>query len=161
MDSKIGFEMSLMVVPAIRGTMCEFHDSNGNGFEDIWWTDKLINFSRRLMGIGANFYVSGLDVHCLIGSTLTTCTTHASTATSYCHMTLACPDNTPYRKTGEFSLDLSKMPPVHIVTSIIWHLKRHLLYGGYLYRGLTKFNRTILRCVKFKRAMLSNVLTAK
>ena len=20
--------------------MCEFHDSNGNGFGDIWWTDK-------------------------------------------------------------------------------------------------------------------------
>ena len=25
--------------------MCEFHDSNGNGFGDIWWTDKLIYFS--------------------------------------------------------------------------------------------------------------------
>ena len=23
----------------------EFHDSNGNGFGDIWWTDKLIYFS--------------------------------------------------------------------------------------------------------------------
>ena len=26
--------------------MCEFHDSNANGFGDIWWTDKLIYFSR-------------------------------------------------------------------------------------------------------------------
>ena len=25
--------------------MCEFHDSNSNGFGDIWWTDKLIYFS--------------------------------------------------------------------------------------------------------------------
>ena len=25
--------------------MCEFHDSNGNGFGDIWWTDELIYFS--------------------------------------------------------------------------------------------------------------------
>ena len=25
-------------------TMCEFHDSNGNGFGDIGWTDKLIYF---------------------------------------------------------------------------------------------------------------------
>ena len=25
--------------------MCEFHDSNGNGYGDIWWTDKLLCFS--------------------------------------------------------------------------------------------------------------------
>ena len=25
--------------------MCEFHDSNGNGFGDMWWTDKCIYFS--------------------------------------------------------------------------------------------------------------------
>ena len=25
--------------------MCEFQDSNGNGFRDIWWTDKFIYFS--------------------------------------------------------------------------------------------------------------------
>ena len=25
--------------------MYEFHDSNGNGFGDIWWADKLIYFS--------------------------------------------------------------------------------------------------------------------
>ena len=25
--------------------MCEFHDSNGNGLGDIWWTDKFIYFS--------------------------------------------------------------------------------------------------------------------
>ena len=24
--------------------MCEFHDSNGNGLGDIWWTDKFIYF---------------------------------------------------------------------------------------------------------------------
>ena len=28
-------------------TMCEFHDSNGNGLGDIWWTNKLIYFSIR------------------------------------------------------------------------------------------------------------------
>ena len=46
MDSKIGFEMNLN--DRSRGntwTMCEFHDSNGTGFGDIWWTDKLIYFS--------------------------------------------------------------------------------------------------------------------
>ena len=26
-------------------TMCEFPGSNGNGFGDIWWTDKLFHFS--------------------------------------------------------------------------------------------------------------------
>ena len=25
--------------------MCEFHDSNGNGFRDVWRTDKLFYFS--------------------------------------------------------------------------------------------------------------------
>ena len=25
--------------------MCKFHDSNGNGFGDIWWTDELTYFS--------------------------------------------------------------------------------------------------------------------
>ena len=25
--------------------MCEFHDSNCNGFGDIWWTDKCTYFS--------------------------------------------------------------------------------------------------------------------
>ena len=29
--------------------MCEFHDSNDNGFGDIWWTDKLIYFNRGLV----------------------------------------------------------------------------------------------------------------
>ena len=24
--------------------MCKFHDSNGNGLGDIWWTDKLFYF---------------------------------------------------------------------------------------------------------------------
>ena len=27
-------------------TVCEFHGSNGNGFGDIWWTDKLFYFSK-------------------------------------------------------------------------------------------------------------------
>ena len=26
-------------------TTCEFHDSIGNGFGDIWWTDNPIYFS--------------------------------------------------------------------------------------------------------------------
>ena len=26
--------------------MCEFHDSNGNGFGDIWWTDNPIYFGN-------------------------------------------------------------------------------------------------------------------
>ena len=25
--------------------MCEFHDCNGNGLRDIWWTDKCMHFS--------------------------------------------------------------------------------------------------------------------
>ena len=25
-------------------TMCEFHDSNGNGLGDMWWTDKFTYF---------------------------------------------------------------------------------------------------------------------
>ena len=43
-DSKIDFEMRYRC----RGnmwTMCEFHDSNCNGFGDMWWTDKCIYFS--------------------------------------------------------------------------------------------------------------------
>ena len=43
MDSTIGFE-----IDHCRGntwTMCKFHDSYGNGFRDIWWTDKLFYFS--------------------------------------------------------------------------------------------------------------------
>ena len=26
--------------------MCEFHDYNGNGLGDFWWTDKFIYFSN-------------------------------------------------------------------------------------------------------------------
>ena len=48
--------------------------------------------------------------------------------------------------------------PINVVTSLMCHLKRHLRYGSY---DVTKFNRTIVRCVTFKRTMLSNVLTAK
>ena len=44
MDSKIGFEMSLIVVEAIHGRCASFM-TNGNGFGDIWWTDKFIYFS--------------------------------------------------------------------------------------------------------------------
>ena len=25
--------------------MCEFHDANGNGLGDMWWTDKCMYFS--------------------------------------------------------------------------------------------------------------------
>ena len=32
--------------------MCEFHGSNGNGFGDIWWTDKLLS-SLALQGSGS------------------------------------------------------------------------------------------------------------
>ena len=28
--------------------MCEFHDSNCNGFGDMWWTDKCIYFSSSI-----------------------------------------------------------------------------------------------------------------
>ena len=38
MDSKIGFEINLIVVE-----VDEFHGSNGNGFGDIWWTDNPIS----------------------------------------------------------------------------------------------------------------------
>ena len=34
--------------------MCEFPDSNGNGFGDIWWTDKLIYFSSSIDDITYN-----------------------------------------------------------------------------------------------------------
>ena len=44
MDSKIGFEMNLIVVEAMW-TVCEYHGPNGNGFGDIWWTDNPIYFS--------------------------------------------------------------------------------------------------------------------
>ena len=68
-------------------------------------------------------------------------------------MTLARVDNAPTKKTGEISLDLAKMRPVNVVTLLLCHLKRPLRYGGYLYNQIQQN--------KFKRAMLSNVLTAK
>ena len=43
MDSKIGVEMNLNVLEAIRGRCAS--GSNGNGFVDIWWTDNPIYFS--------------------------------------------------------------------------------------------------------------------
>ena len=45
MDSEIGFEMSLIVVEAIRGRCASFTV----GFGDIWWTDKLVYFSRPII----------------------------------------------------------------------------------------------------------------
>ena len=42
MDSKIGFEMRLIVVDANTWATCEFHGSNDNGFGDILWTDELL-----------------------------------------------------------------------------------------------------------------------
>ena len=73
-------------------------------------------------------------------------------------MTLARVDNTLCRKMGEFSFDLFEMRPVNVGTSPMCHLN-DLSVTGVIY--VTKFNRTILRCVKFKRKMFSNVLTAK
>ena len=43
MGSKIGFEMSLIIVEAIRGRCASVHGCNG--FGDIWWTDNPIYFS--------------------------------------------------------------------------------------------------------------------
>ena len=34
--------------------MCEFHDSNGNGFRDMWWTDKLIYYSSKDVAVKRN-----------------------------------------------------------------------------------------------------------
>ena len=42
--------------------MCEFHDSNGNGLGDFWWTDKLIYFSKLLEGTRASM---GLSLLCV------------------------------------------------------------------------------------------------
>ena len=73
-------------------------------------------------------------------------------------MTLARVDNTLCGQTGGFFLDLSEMHPVTVVTSLMCHTN-DLSVTGVIY--VTKFNRTILRCVNFKRTMLPNVLTAK
>ena len=42
--------------------------------------------------------------------------------------------------TGEFSLDLSEMRPVNVVTSLMCHLKRPLSYGGYLCNQIQQNN---------------------
>ena len=47
--------------------MCEFHDSNSNGFGDIWWADKLIYFSSRPYPIDSqraylHLQAPGLDI---------------------------------------------------------------------------------------------------
>ena len=55
-------------------------------------------------------------------------------------MTLARVDNTPCKKTGEFSLDLSEMRPVNVVTLLMCHLKRPLRYGGYLFNQIQQNN---------------------
>ena len=65
-------------------------------------------------------------------------------------MTLARVDNTPCRKTGEFSLDLSEMRPVNVGTSLMCHLKRPLRYGGYLCNQIQQNNFemcNVLQCV--------------
>ena len=36
------------------------------------------------------------------------------------------------KERGEFSLDLSEIRPVNVVTLLMCHLKRPLRYGGYL-----------------------------
>ena len=73
-------------------------------------------------------------------------------------MTLARVDNTPCRKTDEFSLDVSERRPVNVLTSLMCHLKRPLRSGGYLCNQIQQNN---FEMFKFKRTMLSNVLTAK
>ena len=50
------------------------------------------------------------------------------------------------------------MRPVNVVAVLLCHLN-DLSVTGVIY--VTKFNRNVLSCVKFKRTMLSNVLTAK
>ena len=55
-------------------------------------------------------------------------------------MTLARVDNTPDKKTGEFSRDLSEMRPVNVVTSPMCRLKRPLRYGGYLCNQIQQNN---------------------
>ena len=45
MGSKIGFEYEFDHCRGNTWTMCEFHDSSGNDFGDVWWTDNLIYFS--------------------------------------------------------------------------------------------------------------------
>ena len=69
-------------------------------------------------------------------------------------MTLARVDNAPSKQTGEISLDLAEMRPVNVVTILLCPLKRPLRYGGYLCNQIQQNNFE-------KRAMLSNVLTAK
>ena len=62
------------------------------------------------------------------------------TARSFWYMTLARVDNTPCKKTGEISLDLSEMHPVNVVTLLMCHLKRPLRYGGYLCNQMQRNN---------------------
>ena len=48
MDNKIGFEMSLIVVEAIRGRCASFTFLTATVWEIImWWTDKFFYFSIR------------------------------------------------------------------------------------------------------------------
>ena len=55
-------------------------------------------------------------------------------------MTLARVDNAPRKKTDEFSLDISEMHPVNVVTLLLCHLKRPLRYGGYLCNQIQQNN---------------------
>ena len=55
-------------------------------------------------------------------------------------MTRARVDNAPYKKTCEFSLDLSEMRPVNVVTFPMCRLKRPLRYGGYLCNQIQQNN---------------------
>ena len=45
MDIKMGFELNLIVVEAIRGRYVSVTVLKGNGFGYIWWTDDPIYFS--------------------------------------------------------------------------------------------------------------------
>ena len=61
--------------------MCEFHDCNGNGFGDIWWTDKCTYFSSIDMAamlvldlrwsMGAFYYLEILTVENVVIDTQT------------------------------------------------------------------------------------------
>ena len=48
MDSKIRFEVNLIVVEAIRGRCASFTVQSGNGFGDIWWTENPIYLNSSI-----------------------------------------------------------------------------------------------------------------
>ena len=83
---------------------------------------------------------------------ITECKTHHSAIMLYyCNVILshdACSrrQHAVQKKTGEFSLHLPEMRPVTVITSIMCNLNDLSVTGV---TCVTKFNTTILRCVKF------------